>query len=319
MRSTLRLMSAVGLVLLATFPSGKLIAAIDPAKVLGPEACGNCHKSEFSAWQQTHHFKTFEDLHRRPSAMAISEKMGVKRIKSEGACVACHYTSQGATEASLKPIAGISCELCHGAGKDWVQLHNKKGNLAKAEELGFISPGNVYKLAENCFQCHTIPNEKLVNTSGHAASSPIELVSWSQGEVRHHFLNGTKNQANTQDRLRVLYVVGRIVDLEYSFRGLAKATAKAPYGVSMAKRVVAAKANLKKLSEVVPNPDIQQILTIADGVALKLNNEAAIMEAAEKISTTGKKIAGDLKGSDLAAVDPLIPPASQYKGPVANP
>ncbi len=315
----LRFLTGIGFVFFATLPTGKLAAAVDPAKVLGPEACGNCHKSEFSAWQQTHHFKTFEDLHRRPSALAISEKMGVKRIKSEGACVACHYTSQGATEASLKPIAGISCELCHGAGKDWVKLHNVKANIAKAEEAGFISPANVYKLAENCFQCHTIPNEKLVNTSGHAAGSPLELVSWSQGEVRHHFLSGTKNQANTQDRLRMLYVVGRVVDLEYSLRGLAKATAKATYGVSMAKRVVAAKANLKKISDVLPKPEIQEILTIADGVALKLNNEAAIMDAAEKISAAGKKIASTFKGADLAAVDTLIPPSSQYKGPVFSP
>jgi hypothetical protein len=315
----LRFLTGVGFVLLATFPGGKLVAAVDPAKVLGPEACGNCHKSEFSAWQQSHHFKTFEDLHRRPTALAISEKMGVKRIKSEGACVVCHYTSQGATEAGLKPIAGVSCELCHGAGKDWVKLHNVKANIAKAEEAGFISPDDVYKLAENCFQCHTIPNEKLVNTGGHAAGSPLELVSWSQGEVRHHFLSGTKNQEDSQDLKRMLYVVARVVDLEYSLRGLAKATVKATYGVSMAKRVVAAKASLKKISDVLPKPEIQEIITIADGVALKLNNEAAIMDAAEKISAAGKKIASSFKGADLAAVDPLIPPSSQYKGPVFSP
>jgi hypothetical protein len=319
MQSIFNVLTGIGLVLLASVPTGKLAAAIDPAKVLGPEACGNCHKLEFSAWKQTHHFETFEDLHRRPSALAISEKMGVKRIKSEGMCVACHYTSQGSTEASLKPIAGISCELCHGAGKDWVNLHNAKGNIAKAEEAGFISIANVYKLAENCFQCHTIPNEKLVNTTGHASGSPLELVSWSQGEVRHHFLGGTKNQEDSQERKRLLYVVGRIVDLEYSLRGLGKATEKATYGVSMAKRVVAAKANLKKISEVLPKPEIQEIITIADGVALKLNNEAAIMDAAEKISAAGKMIASTYKGADLAAIDSLIPPSSQYKGPVFSP
>jgi hypothetical protein len=319
MQPILNILTGLGLVLLASVPTGKLAAGIDPAKVLGPEACGNCHKLEFNAWQQTHHFKTFEDLHRRPSAMAISEKMGVKRIKSEGMCVACHYTSQGATEASLKPIAGVSCELCHGAGKDWVKLHNVKATVAKAEEAGFISTENIYNLASNCFQCHTIPNEKLVNTSGHAAGSPLELVSWSQGEVRHHFLGGTKNQEDSQERKRMLYVVGRIVDLEYSLRGLAKATQKATYGVTMAKRVVAAKDNLKKISAAVPKPEIQEIITIADGVALKLNNEAAIMDAAEKISTAGKKIASAFKGADLAAVDSLIPPSSQYKGPVFCP
>ena len=100
MQPIFNVLTGAGFVLFATLPTTKLAAAVDPAKVLGPEACGNCHKSEFSAWQQTHHFKTFEDLHRRPSALAISEKMGVKRIKSEGACVACHYTSQRLGQAS---------------------------------------------------------------------------------------------------------------------------------------------------------------------------------------------------------------------------
>lgn len=314
----LKLLSGVGFALLVSVPAGKLAAAGDPTKVLGPETCGNCHKMEFSTWQQSHHFKTFEDLHRRPAAMAIGEKMGVKRIKSDGTCITCHYTAQG-TVGDLKPIAGVSCESCHGAGKDWVALHNIKASVAKAEEAGFISSENFYNLASNCFQCHTVPNEKLVNTGGHAAGSPLELVSWSQGEVRHHFMSGNKNLENSPDRKRMLYVVGRVVDLEYSLRGLAKATEKAAFGVAMAKRVAAAKENLKKIAEAVPKPEIQEVITIADGVALKLNNEAAIMDAAEKISAAGKKIGTSFKGADLAAVDPLIPPAGQYKGPVFSP
>jgi len=78
----------------------------------------------------------------------------------------------------------------------------------------------------------------LVNTGGHAAGRPRELVSWSQGEVRHRFLSGTKNKKNSQERNRMLYLVGRVVDLEYRLRGLAKATKKATYGVAMAKRAL---------------------------------------------------------------------------------
>jgi len=304
--------------LCSTWVIAQARAAADPTKILGPESCGNCHKQEFTAWKQTHHYKTFEDLHRRPSAMQIAGKMGVQRIKSEGACVQCHYTSQGGG-AELKPIAGVSCELCHGAGKDWVRLHNVKATQAKAKEAGFIAPDDVYALATNCFQCHTIPNEKLVNTSGHAAGSPIELVSWSQGEVRHHFLSGAKNLSNTPDRLRILYVVGRIVDLEYSLRGVAKATAKAVFAVNMAKRVVAAKEKVKAIYAVLPKDEVKDILATADGVALKLNNEAAITAAANKISESAQKIASTYKGSDLAAIDPQIPPPSEYKGPVFQP
>jgi len=78
----------------------------------------------------------------------------------------------------------------------------------------------------------------LVNTGGHAGGRPRELVSWSQGEVRHRFLSGTKNKKNSQERKRMLYLVGRVVDLEYRLRGRAKATKKATYGVAMAKRAL---------------------------------------------------------------------------------
>jgi hypothetical protein len=304
--------------LCSTWMITQVKAAADPTKILGPESCGNCHKQEFTAWKQTHHYKTFEDLHRRPSAMQIAGKMGVQRIKSEGACVQCHYTSQG-SGAELKPIAGVSCELCHGAAKDWVRLHNVKSMQAKAKEMGWIAPDDVYALATNCFQCHTIPNEKLVNTSGHAAGSPIELVSWSQGEVRHHFMSGAKNVPNTPDRLRMLYIVGRVVDLEYSMRGVAKSTEKAIYAVNMAKRVVAAKEKVKAIFAVLPKDELKEIIATADGVALKLNNEAALTEAANKISASAQKIASTYKGSELAAVDPQIPPPSEYKGPVFQP
>lgn len=318
MRPNLKLLSAVAAFGLAAFSVQSASGSIDSTKVLGPDTCGNCHKMEFSAWQQTHHFKTFEDLHRRPTAATIAEKMGVKRIKNEGTCTQCHYTMKGA-EGSAATIAGVSCESCHGAGQDWIKLHNVKGSMEKAEAAGFISPENVYALASNCFQCHTMPNEKLVNTGGHQAGSPLELVSWSQGEVRHHFLTDTKNEEATPDRKRMLYVVGKVVDLEYSLRALAKATEKATFGISMAKRVAAAKAEMKKIVAAVPKPEIQEVVAAADGVALKLNNEAQVMEAAEKISAAGKKISSTYKGADLAAVDSMIPPAAQYKGPVFHP
>ena len=319
MRLLLKTLSVGALFSLVGFMTSTLQAAADPAKVVGPDTCGDCHKVEFSAWQQTHHFKTFDDLHRRPAAVAIAEKMGVKRIKNDGTCATCHYTQKGSAES--QPIAGVSCESCHGAGADWVKVHNGKGSdaIAKAQALGFIAPDDIYALASNCFQCHTMPNEKLVNTGGHQAGSPLELVSWSQGEVRHHFLKDNKNEEATPDRKRMLYVVGKVVDLEYSLRALAKATEKATFGISMAKRVAAARADVKKIATAVPKPELQDVVTAADAVALKLNNEANVMAAVEKISEAGKKISSTYKGADLAAVDPMIPPASQYKGPVFHP
>lgn len=116
-----------------------------------------------------------------------------------------------------------------------------------------------------------------------------------------------------------LAALGKVVDLEYSLRALAKATEKATFGVSMAKRVAAAKGEMKKIATAVPKEELQDVVAAADGVALKLNNEANVMAAVEKISAAGKKISESYKGADLAAVDSMIPAASAYKGPVFHP
>ncbi|GIS65846.1 MAG: hypothetical protein CM1200mP4_1940 [Rhodospirillaceae bacterium] len=76
----------------------------------------------------------------------------------------------------IKPIAGITRESCHGAGKNWIDVHSDfggKGITAENEDpdhrktryetsvaAGFIRPADLYKVAENCYQCHTVPNEK---------------------------------------------------------------------------------------------------------------------------------------------------------------
>ena len=280
-------------------------AQMDPSKILGPETCGECHKMEFAAWQGMKHSKTFDDLHRRPTAKEIAGKLGIANIKAEGTCAQCHYTTSD--KGPGRPIAGVSCERCHGGARDWVKIHNEKGQMGEAEKVGFISTKNIYKLASNCLSCHTMPNEKLVNVGGHQAGSPFELVSWSQGEVRHHFKTGNVNTDDTPERKRMLYLVGRIVDLEYSLRAVAQATEKDTFAKTMAGRSKAAKAEIQKIIDVLPNDDVKAVLAAADGAKLKLNNKDEIMAAVDKISVLGQKISDTFKGADLAALDPLIP------------
>src|SRR5689334_7746743 len=83
--------------------------ASDPTKIVGPNACAECHKQESEAWQGTHHFKTFRDMPRRKEASEIAARMDVQRIRSEGLCMTCHFTVQQ-KENSKQPIAGVSCE-----------------------------------------------------------------------------------------------------------------------------------------------------------------------------------------------------------------
>lgn len=308
--------------------------AIDADLVVGPNECAECHKAEAAVWQKTHHFATYRSLPQSKEAKEIAEKMGVKRLKADSLCLNCHFTTQ---TVNSKPdvIAGISCESCHSAGKNWYKVHSgfsgkKEGQetpeeiaarWAKAEEAGMIRPKMTYTLAKNCFSCHLVPNEKLVNVGGHAAGSPFELVSWSQGEVRHNnwYNKGASNKEASPERKRMLFVVGRIVELETALIGVSKATEKADYALKMAKRADNARKVMASLAKLLPDaPELVEITKVANSAKLKLNNEAELLDAAGQISVLGLKVSDTYDGTTFAAIDKYIPGPDKYKGPVSN-
>lgn len=311
------------------FLSSSLWAGYHPDFV-GPQSCIECHESEGKAWQNTHHFNTFKKLHRKKEAKAIAKKMGIKRIKKDKTCAQCHYSGSKVG----KPKAGISCESCHGPAKKWIKVHNDYGGksvkkeqetaahkaerISKAVANGMIRPENIYDVASNCYQCHTVPNEKLVETGGHKAGSDFELVTWSQGEVRHNFLNSKdgNNRPASKERKRILYVAGKILDLEYGLRGVAEVTKKSSYAVKMAKRVKSALADLKAVKTALKDPKIDEIYDLGDKAQLKPNNKAGIMAKVNKISSLAKDFLKGNDGAKLAAIDGLIP--SKTKGTATN-
>lgn len=325
---------SLALVSLCALGSERLLAAsqvhqMDSAKVLGTLKCGECHKFEVEAWKLTPHFKTFNDMHRSPKAQEIATAMGIKRVKSESLCLTCHYTVQkkgGAEDV----ISGVSCESCHSPAQDWLNVHNDKKlsrdqKRIKSLAAGMLRPDDIYTVASNCFQCHLVPNEKLVNVGGHSAGTPgFDLVAWSQGMVRHNFLlpdgtEGKVNKTDPQNRLRMLFVVGKILDVEYSLRGVASGTQKATYAVTMAGRVAAARTQLAEIQKVAPTEEVGAIAAIASGVSLKLNNEAELTAAADKVGELGRKFATTHTGDKLAGVDPLIPKPDKYRGEAFKP
>ena len=305
--------------------------AADPDLILGPNACAECHKKEAAIWQKTHHFTTFRDLPNNKDADAIAQKMGIARLKSESLCLNCHFTVQ----APDKVIAGISCESCHSGGKNWIKVHSefsgkKEGQETKAEvaarwqkseAAGMIRPTNYYALAKNCLSCHVVPNEKLVNVGGHAAGSSFELVSWSQGEIRHNvfFNKGASNPEASQARKRMLFVVGRVVELEAALIGVSKATAKDTYALKMATRADTARKAVAALANLLPSaPELKAIADVGQSAGLKLNNEAELVAAAGKVSELGQKFSNGYDGSGFAAIDQYIPGSDKYKGEVSN-
>jgi len=310
---------------------------LDPAKVQGPDVCADCHEYNVEAWRETHHFSTFKNLPSQAEAREIADKMGIKRIKQGSDCTSCHFTAKQDDAGKIKTIAGITCESCHGAGDKYVDIHSdfggkdiepededpahRKQRWADSEAAGMIRPNNIYAVAQNCYGCHTLPNEKLVNVGGHTAGSRIELVRWTQGEVRHnlHYSNGKENAESSIERRRMLYVVGKMLDLEYAFRGLADATAKADYALGMAKRAQRATAQLNALNALVNNSTIAEIVAIGDQTKLKLNARDIYLAAASKVSTLAQSFASDTDPASLSALDTKLPTPDKYRGDVYKP
>lgn len=305
------------------------LAAPDFTKVEGPNECAECHKYEAEVWKETHHYKTFSLLPRKKEAREISKAMGLKRIKADSLCLNCHFTSVD-KNGDPKTIAGISCESCHTASKDWLKRHSEfsgkkketespeeaKQRWADSEAAGMIRPAMTYRLAKNCYGCHVVPVEKLVNTGGHAAGSPFELVSWSQGEVRHNlwYSEGKENTLADAARRRMLYAVGLAVELETALRAVGKATKPAKYAVTMAKRAHAAKREMRRVARALRTPELVEIVRAAHFARLRLNNESELTAAAETIADAAQRFSAKYDGADFAAIDELIPGQDKYKG-----
>jgi hypothetical protein len=303
----------------------------DPTRIVGSDQCSKCHQAEVQQWMRTPHFATFDALHRTPEAKQIADRLGLRSIKRSNVCTQCHYTEQN-QGGRLRVVAGVSCESCHGGAADWLALHADYGGpgvtkqqesadhraerLAESIAHGMNNPHNLYLIAKQCFNCHTVPNESLVNVGGHVAGSQdFELVSWSQGMVRHNFLRtgGTTNGALTQAELRVMFVVGVMTDLEYSLRATAVATQKSTFGATSASRAARMKRRLHELQALVNEPLIQPALDAVAAVELRLENRAAIVTAADAVGKAAFNFAEQADGNNLAALDPLLSQLAQYK------
>ena len=98
-----------------------------------------------------------------------------KSIKRNDMCVRCHYTVQ-TQDGRARVVAGVSCESCHGAAADWIAIHADYGgptsprqpkrpstansDMENSIAHGMNNPHNVYLIAKQCYNCHTVPNEQ---------------------------------------------------------------------------------------------------------------------------------------------------------------
>lgn len=312
---------------------------VDPKLVVGDSKCAECHASEVAAWKKSPHFTAAFALLAKGEAKEISGKLGV--TPNDSRCTTCHNT-QG-PQGNLKVI---SCESCHGgAGKHgerpgWLEAHHYFGNkldpkdpasrnketeshykkrLAYCDKTGMRRSENLYALAKNCYECHTVPAETLVNKGGHPTETKgFEFVEFAQGEVRHNFqLDQTKNSIaptvwtnarfakgtrNAQGHLRLMYVLGQVADAEVSLRNRAQATGRGKFLDAANKRILAAK---KSLEDIHQEAAIAEVKTLLDALA------PVKRTTLRKVTGNDKNVYGSM-AAVAAAVGPKL--AASYDG-----
>ncbi|MEX2671143.1 MAG: multiheme c-type cytochrome [Phycisphaeraceae bacterium] len=317
------------------------------SKVVGPtdfaNSCVECHAAEVDAWRNTKHFATYAEMHRTEEAREIIRALGGRSIKRDAMCLQCHYSSVE-NNGRLRAMWGISCESCHGQAEEWGPAHalvggeegaqqmtpgesseletpeQREARLTQAASQGMIHSGMIYHIATNCFGCHTVPDEQLVNEGGHQAGSDFDLVAWSQGEVRHTFLSssdGHTNQPPTAERKRVLYVVGVLVDMEFTLRNLAKSTEEGTFREAMRERANGLQTRIDALLEAMTISEVAEVkAALPETFDTSITVDAELVQT---VATAAQAFAENNDGSDLAAIDEQIPGEDAYKGDVYTP
>jgi len=131
---------------------------------VGVKKCSLCHKtdkqgSQFKIWEDSPHAKAYDTLG-MPEAKALAAKLGIADPQQSGKCLRCHSTAYAFGEDKVTeniPVEeGVSCETCHGPGKDYMKITTMK-DRAKAVQAGLVIPGEA-----TCLKCHneTAPNVK---------------------------------------------------------------------------------------------------------------------------------------------------------------
>ena len=231
----------------------------------GADSCVVCHKDEYKVWEKSRHFTTFRAIHRDKNAKAILASIGGKRsMKRNVNCTSCHYTMiQESAGAKFKARAGPSCESCHGAASGWKDIHGDYGGetaedetpahrekrIADSKAAGLKWSWMKYDIAANCMKCHGLARSEIegdvlgkMMASGHPLNHDFEVVSYSQGEMKHW-------PDSSPAELAQLFVAGQAAKL-ISAREAAGRTEDAKYKNAQMKRAADAAAALRTLGDI---------------------------------------------------------------------
>jgi len=180
-----------------------------PKQYVGPQACVECHRAEYSVWARTPHATNAYDLLRTSSnaaRYAANLDIDPGQVSNHPRCLACHSTPQGEAANNTGVVLGVTCEACHNAAGGeggWLNIHATYGSrserrgdetpthrqqrIARCRTAGQHRCDDLYSLARQCYECHIVGDEELVVRGGHHPGNPgFEMSSWFEDEIRHN-------------------------------------------------------------------------------------------------------------------------------------
>jgi cytochrome c554/c'-like protein len=146
--------------------------------LVGPESCRTCHAEAYRIWAQG------------PHARAVAS-FSAEQHKSS-LCLSCHSRDEQRSTAS-DPIAGVSCETCHGGGR-----YYQAAVVMRDKELARLF--GLQDAAATCSSCHG---------PGSPSAQPFDVKAALQ-RIDHWTAERARRQAGAQAGVPRTRLAGRL-------------------------------------------------------------------------------------------------------------
>ena len=169
---------------------------------VGPGKCTDCHDhKDEKEWSEKRdgdgkgkqHLNALNQLS-DAKADAYAKAVGVADVYDpKSTCVGCH-----ATVVRGSADFGVSCESCHGAGKDYLKPHQEKGAYQASLALGLkdtIKKPDAW--LKECVSCHVLgdsPGDAALIKAGHSSGADFDFGLKFQPVSSHWTSKYTGNQ-----------------------------------------------------------------------------------------------------------------------------
>ncbi len=301
-----------------------------PEKVVPTKECIRCHQDEADVWKSTEHFATYGNLHKGKRAKEIATEFGLsttKIRKPDSVCAGCHYTV-GTKNGAHRVVQGISCQSCHGAGADWLEAHNDYGSdtatkssesaahkaqrIKVIEDAGMVRPANYLGFAQNCYQCHLVANEELMNKTSHRGASDFSFLERTQGSILH-------TDPASADKQNKLIISGAIAEVVGALHALGSAkSAEGRYAQEMKQTASGAIQSVSSAVNATDDAQLRKIQAKLQGVNLRAGDQSLISLSKEVLRIGEGALGGQGSLHKTKVAKPVSRP-KKVKSPASKP